>query len=185
MHGLQHLGRKLVLTLHVNHCGPLASEGKRGAFCHLSVRRVMGAPTSTVSRYFSKRTQFWLGTGRHCVPTSLAAGGSHVVQLCQPWEKVIRTISTHILAGAAAHLHQSPFLLPVAEDRGNTDHKYSEGKPAPIRKAGPRTERQGKGNLGPYMSPKSSVTFPPWTTLPADTIAMFGPVFGGLFVTAP
>lgn len=133
MHGLQHLGRKLVLTLHVNHCGPLASEGKRDAFWHLSVRRVMGAPTSTVSRYFSKRTQFRLGTGRHCVPTSLAAGGSHVVQLCQPWEKVIRTISTHILAGAAAHLHQSPFLLPVAEETQTTNtvrvSQLPSGKP--------------------------------------------------------
>lgn len=81
--------------------------------CHVSVPSVMGAPVATVSRYFSK---IQLGTCGHSVPASLAAGGSHVVQLCQLREKVIQTISTPTLDGQRP---PSAALSPEAEDRGN------------------------------------------------------------------
>lgn len=67
------------------------------------------------------------------------------------------TISTHILDGASAHLLQPPFLLPVAEGRGNTDHRYGEAKPAPIGRTA-ENRATGEREPGSLFSSKSGVT---------------------------
>lgn len=70
------------------------------------------------------------------------------------------TISTHILDGAAAHLLQPPFLLPVAEGRGNADRRYGEAKPAPIGRIA-KNRATGERESGSLLSSKSGVAFHP------------------------
>lgn len=56
----------------------------------------------------------------------------------------------------------------MAEDRGNTDHRYRLSQ-LPSGKQD-KVEQQGKEILGPNMPSKSRVTFYPLTTFPADTM---------------